>query len=294
MKHLFTFASILALTTIAQAEKPTLDEAIAIIEKALPERIDKFADSIAKIPCPALSSKDHPTLHDERIQRITEAVFKKIVAIEVKWSDPDKEAPNRSISALVKVRNWALSAPCYGNILIASKCEFDVAEILAAGLTKSQISVDQVRSVLVGMDLVQIPWLNIVESLKSETPQSEKIATLIDIIKRHESIDIIRTMREISEEQMQSFFELPEMLLSKTNIGALLLLNRNALAHSACSKALAEYVSRGGSLSLRGNNLNAELLRLIPELFKEKLPGVDQVLTPLALVMMVSEASKKP
>ncbi len=289
-----TYATILALTTVTQAAQPTLDKTIEIIQRAVPERIEVFAASIAKVPCPALPSKDHPTLQDERLQRITEAVLKKITAIEVKWSDPDKEAPIRSINALVKMRNWALSAPCYGNILIASTCEFDAAELLTAGLTKSQLSADQVKSVLADIDRVQIPFADMVASMMSEVPQSVKMVALMEMVKRKETTDMDRTLREVCEEQKRMLFQSPEQRLKKTNVGGVLFLHLSASANSVALRALAEYVSTGGLLSLERNLLKVELEKRIPDLLKEKLPWTDQVLTSMALTFMVDDASKKP
>ncbi len=293
MKSFFTFLIVSAFLGTAEAASPTLDESIQLIEKALPENLASFVNLVSVTPCPALVTKGNAELKDARLPSLTEAILKKVSSVEVNWTDPDKEVPKQMIGNLVKLRNWVLTGHHYGNILITSACDFQIGQSLIVGIKESKISALEVKVYTDELNNVQVPLVDSIEALSREVPNSAKMTELLNMVRRNETDDLLRMGRLISEEQKQELFVRPNELLPRANVGAVILLHASASGYVAAARALAEYVLRGGALTLDAAALKADLKQRIPELFQQKVPAMGREMDPSALVMLITDAPRK-
>ncbi len=292
MRTIFTLLTTLSLWMSAEAAPPSIDESIAHIEKALPEDFEAFVVSIANVRCPAFTSKNKAGMQEARLPKLAEGIWKKASSVKVNWSDSDIKVPMRAVTSLIKLRNWVLSGRAYGNFAMASVCEYKIALSLIDGLKQSRVSAQEVEAMLGQINQVQVLLCDLVAVLLEEAPNSKKIPALLEMIKRNETGKILARAEEIGEEQSQEIFVSPDEMIAHTNVGALLLIHGSACAHIAATKALAAYVSRGGSLSLDDNAMKADLQKRIPNYFKEKIPETGSELEPLELLMVLRDAHK--
>lgn len=288
MKRIFILLTALCLWTTAEAT-PTLDESIALIEKALPEDIDSFVVSIANVHCPAFASKNNVALQDARLPKLAAAIWKKASGVKVNWSDSDKKVPRRTVISLIKLRNWVLTGRAYGNFVIASGCDIQIVQSLIDGLKQSHFSAQEIEAMLGELNQVHVTLNDFAAVLLTEAPKSTIIPALLEMIKQNKPCDILQKAREICEEQSQEPFVPPDKLIEQTNVGSLLLFHASSTAQIVATKALAAYVSRGGSLSLDDKTLEADLQKRIPEFFREKLPETGSEPEPLGLLLLLRD-----